>query len=659
MVQIQKNLQNLGRRFLPAAWNATWVSIGLVCGVLVACILLMAAGIAAAVIADRLTPITYSTQVRVADGEVRGRERITPDGSVFLSFQGIPYAKPPLEELRFKAPRPVEPWDGVLDALSEGNICPQPHKVSKTSPIKSMGSMLKMVLSMPGMAKFMFNYIARISEDCLYLNVYTPKPKSEQPAERLKPVVFFVHGGGFIAGNGDTSLYGPDYLMQLDVVVVTFNYRLGAIGFLATGTPDAPGNAGLKDQAAALRWVRRNIRAFGGDPDKVTLYGESAGSASVALHLMSPMSSGLFHRAIMSSSTAQNQYVMTADYERFSRSLALECGADNATADDPRTRVEFLREQSHTHINDRLTEVLGEEDVRSIMGRVPFSPVVEKEFPGEEAFLLEHPDVLMREGRYAPVPVIIGSNSKEGSIFYTGVTRPPTEEGFRMIDEDMTCTVPDPLYQRLDPEQSQELAGKVRQLYFDGGHVDEDSAGALIDLFGDLQLLHGIHVSSKWFTHFSQPASPVYLYHFTFSAKSGLSFFFSSKNLKVQDALDAGAGHGEELSYVFRHHLFKGHSALKQTSREQRVRDKMTKLFTNFIKTGNPTPSNASLSRLPVASDVQDVGVAWPPSRPGREVYLEIGEELAVKRHLLAERMAFWDRTFKNVTQSPLYDFVE
>ncbi|KAE8736651.1 Carboxyl/Cholinesterase 63, partial [Frankliniella occidentalis] len=416
MVQIQENLSTFGRRFLPAALNATWMSIGLVCGVILACVVLLAGGIVATIIAERMVTITYSTQVKVDTGEVRGRERTSPSGKVFLSFQGIPYAKPPVGDLRFKAPLPAEPWEDVKDTLSEGNICPQPHRVSKTSPIKSMGSMLKMIVSMPGMAKFLFNYIRRMNEDCLFLNVYTPQ--TTLPATELAPVVVFIHGGGFIAGNGDMSLYGPDYLVEQGVVVVTFNYRLGALGFLSTNSAEAPGNAGLKDQVMALRWVRDNIRAFGGDPGSVTLYGESAGSASAALHLMSPMSSGLFHRVILASSTAQNQYVLTEDSDRFSRRLAEVCGADNETAADPDKRLHFLQHISHTLMDDKLVDTLGDEDVRSIMGRVPFVPVVETEFPGQEAFLSEHPDHLVREGRYAPVPIMMGVNNKEGSVFY-------------------------------------------------------------------------------------------------------------------------------------------------------------------------------------------------------------------------------------------------
>ncbi|KAK3914716.1 Esterase FE4 [Frankliniella fusca] len=647
MVQIQKNFGDLGRRFLPAAWDATWMSVGLVCGVILGCVVLLAAGIAAAIIAERLVPITYSTQVKVTTGEVRGRERTTPSGNVYLSFQGIPYAKPPMGELRFKAPQPAEPWDGVKDTLSEGNICPQPHRVSKTSPIKSMGSMLKMIVSMPGMAKFMFNYIRRMNEDCLYLNVYTPRTALPLPAAELAPVVVFIHGGGFIAGNGDTSLYGPDFLVEAGVVVVTFNYRLGALGFLSTGSAEAPGNAGLKDQVMALRWVRDNIRAFGGDPDSVTLYGESAGSASAALHLMSPMSSGLFHRVILASSTAQNQYVLTSEGERFSRRLAEVCGADNETAADPDQRLAFLRGISHTLMDDKLVDTLTEEDVRSIMGRVPFVPVVETEFPGQEAFLSEHPDHLVREGRYAQVPIMMGVNSKEGSIFYTGVTRPPTEEGFKMIDEDMTCTIPDPLYRKLTPDKRVELAGKIRQLYFKGGHVSEETAGSVIDLFGDIQLTHGIHVTSKWFAHYSSAnTNPLYIYFFTFASKYGLSFFFSTKNLK-------GAGHGEELSYVFRHHLFKNHPTLKQTAREQAVREKMVTLLTNFIKSGNPTPPSATTA----AAGLRDVNVTWPAVRPGRMNYLEIGEQLFVKKDFLFERMNFWDRIHREVLGTPLYDF--
>ncbi|XP_052126095.1 juvenile hormone esterase-like [Frankliniella occidentalis] len=214
-----------------------------------------------------------------------------------------------------------------------------------------------------------------------------------------------------------------------------------------------------------------------------------------------------------------------------------------------------------------------------------------------------------------------------------------------MIDDDMTCTIPDPLYRKLSPEKRVELAGKIRHLYFKGAHVTEETAGSVIDLFGDLQLTHGIHVTSKWFAHYSSANNPLYIYFFTFASKFGLSFFFSTKNLK-------GAGHGEELSYVFRHHLFKNHPTLKQTAREQAMRETMVGLLSNFIKSGNPTPHNAT-----VAADTQKVNISWPAVHPGRMNYLEIGDELSVKKDFLKERMNFWDRVYRDTLGTPLYDF--
>lgn len=142
------------------------------------------------------------------------------------------------------------------------------------------------------------------SEDCLTLNVYTPSPL----AHPRRPVMVWIHGGGFVAGSGKTDLYGPDYLISEDVVVVTINYRLGVFGFLALEDPSlgVPGNAGLKDQVMALKWVQKNIRYFGGDPNNVTIFGESAGAASCHFLMLSPMARGLFHRCIAQSGSALN-----------------------------------------------------------------------------------------------------------------------------------------------------------------------------------------------------------------------------------------------------------------------------------------------------------------------------------------------------------------
>ena len=219
-----------------------------------------------------------STIVETGLGKLEGFER---DG--VRVFRGIPYAKPPVGELRFRASEKPEPWAGVRDASSFGPAAHQP-------PL--------MLAALPGFD------IGEQSEDCLYLNVYAPAGASTASP---RPVMLWIHGGAFVIGSGAQSIYdGCKLARRGDVVLVTINYRLGALGFLDLGQPElAAPNAGLLDQIAALEWVRDNIGAFGGDADNVTIFGESAGGMSVGTLLGCPAARGLFHKAIPQSGSCQ------------------------------------------------------------------------------------------------------------------------------------------------------------------------------------------------------------------------------------------------------------------------------------------------------------------------------------------------------------------
>lgn len=223
--------------------------------------------------------------ISTRNGDLRGRylQYKTGISGGYYSFQGIKYGKAPIGNRRFKASLPEGPWKGVKPAVREGTSCP--HR--------------NMILE---------NY--KGNEDCLFLNVYTPKLPDSEGNPKL-PILFWIHGGGFQFGNGNAFLYGPDYLIPENIILVTINYRLGALGFLNTGTHDAPGNAGLKDQVLALKWVQDNIESFGGDPNEVTIGGQSAGSASVHYLLMSPLTKGLFKRAIAQSGVSVNPWAIT------------------------------------------------------------------------------------------------------------------------------------------------------------------------------------------------------------------------------------------------------------------------------------------------------------------------------------------------------------
>ena len=221
----------------------------------------------------------------IKNGAIRGRFLNYKTGSSggYFSFQGIRYGKAPIGNRRFRSALPETPWKGTRSVTREGSSCPHRNMI---------------------LENFKGN------EDCLFLNVYTPKLPENGINPKL-PVMFWIHGGGFQFGNGNAFLYGPDYLIPEGVIMVTINYRLGALGFLNTRSKEAPGNAGLKDQVLALKWVRDNIESFGGDPNQVTISGQSAGSASVHYLLLSPSAAGLFHRAIAQSGVTLNPWAIS------------------------------------------------------------------------------------------------------------------------------------------------------------------------------------------------------------------------------------------------------------------------------------------------------------------------------------------------------------
>lgn len=191
--------------------------------------------------------------INTEGGQVRGtEERAGLLGDRYFSWKGIPYAAPPTGNLRFRAPIPNSGWTGIRDAAEHGDNCPSGGWLADKTG----------------------------NEDCLFLNVYSTSIIAR------RPVMVWIHGGSFTGGNGDTSFYGPDHLISEDVVIVTINYRVGVLGFLSTGDRHAPGNYGLKDMQLALRWVQNNILNFGGDPDNVTVFGESAGGVAVHCKLI-------------------------------------------------------------------------------------------------------------------------------------------------------------------------------------------------------------------------------------------------------------------------------------------------------------------------------------------------------------------------------------
>jgi len=328
-------------------------------------------------------------RVEIASGRIEGSQE---DG--VLVFRGIPYARPPQGELRLRAPLPPVPWSGVREAKAFGASAPQT----------------------PGrLAALLGSPTETYREDCLYLNVWTPRADAAR-----RPVLVWLHGGAFMTGSGSQPIYRGARLAQRgDAVVVTLNYRLGALGFLdlpglAREAEVASANFGLLDQLAALAWVRENIAAFGGDPANITLFGESAGAMSVGTLLGTPRARGLFSRAILQSGAASNVYDRE-DALRVAETFMKELGLAAEDVDGLRARP--------------LEAVLAAQDraVAQLLGvvpQLPFQPVVDGDV------LPRSPLAAIAEGLSREVSVLIGTNLEEQKLYS------PTDPKAQSLDEE-------------------------------------------------------------------------------------------------------------------------------------------------------------------------------------------------------------------------------
>ncbi|OBS58338.1 hypothetical protein A6R68_10572 [Neotoma lepida] len=373
-------------------------------------------------------------------GQVQGSLIHVKDTKVGVhTFLGIPFAKPPVEQLRFAPPEAPIPWSGVRDGTSYPAMCLQNFDMMNASGLKDME------VTLPPIS---------MSEDCLHLNIYTPAHAHE--GSNL-PVMVWIHGGALVVGMA--SMYdGSTLAATEDVVVVTIQYRLGVLGFFSTGDQHARGNWGYLDQVAALRWVQQNIAHFGGNPDLVTIFGESAGGTSVSSHVVSPMSKGLFHRAIMESGVALLPDLISDTHEMVYTTVANMSGCETT---DSEALVRCLRGKSEA-------EILVINKVFNIIPAVV-----------DGVFLPRHPQELLASVDFHPVPSIIGVNNDEYG-FIIPMMLPP-ECGDLLMEEYMG-----------DTEDPQAL-----QIQF-------------TEMMGDFMFV----IPALQVAHFQSSHAPVYFYEF-------------------------------------------------------------------------------------------------------------------------------------------------
>lgn len=438
--------------------------------------------------------------VKTESGLVRGAAgrdvSITP-------FKGIPYAEPPVEELRWTEPMAAHPWKGIRNADHFSAACAQ---------IFPQGDFPK-------------------SEDCLYLNVWTP---AKSIKARL-PVMVYIHGGGLRVGSSREALYDGEELAGKGVVVVTFNYRLGVLGFFAhpeltkLSPHHASGNYGLLDQLAALQWVHRNIAAFGGDPNKVTIFGQSAGAFSVNAQVASPLSKGLFRAAIAESGGVGSGFART---ELASLEDAEKAGVKFA---------ESVGAHSLAELRALPTEKVLAADA------APQANVDGWYFPAS-------PVSLFKDGKQNKVPMLVGSNSDEGQHFLRSALSASefteqTRKNYGVDTEKSLTLYPGDSDQAAKISQQREFADRIA--------------------FGEQKLAIAVN----------RNGANVYLYYFDYLDEGGYNSETPTLGLRL------GADHGAELPYVFG---LLNHWKTAVPDQDVKVQNLVLQYWTNFAKNLDP-----------------------------------------------------------------------
>ncbi|XP_024205613.2 liver carboxylesterase 1 isoform X1 [Pan troglodytes] len=509
-------------------------------------------------------------------------------------FLGIPFAKPPLGPLRFTPPQPAEPWSFVKNATSYPPMCTQDPKA---------GQFLSELLT-----NRKENIPLKLSEDCLYLNIYTPADLTKK--NRL-PVMVWIYGGGLMVGAASTY-DGRVLAAHENVVVVTIQHRLGIWGFFSTGDEHSRGNWGHLDQLAALHWVQDNIASFGGNPGSVTIFGESSGAESVSVLIFSPLSKNLFHRAISESGVALTPALVNeGDIKPLAEQIANTAGCETTNS---AVMVHCLRQKTEEELlettlkmNFLTLDLHG--DPRE---NYPHTPTVI-----DGVVLPKTPEELQAERKFHTVPYIVGFNRKEFGWLLPTLMSYPLSEG--KLDQKTAMSLLWKSYPFV--RIPKELIPEAIEEYLGGTDDPVKKKDLFLDLMGDV--LFGVPSVTVARNH-RDAGAPTYMYEFQYRPS------FSS-DMKPKTVI---GDHGDELFSVF------GAPFLKEGASEEEIRlSKMVmKFWANFARTGNPNGEG-----LP----------HWPEYNQ-EEGYLQIGANTQAAQKLKDKEVAFWTKLLaKKAVEKP------
>ncbi|XP_059483675.1 venom carboxylesterase-6-like isoform X2 [Neocloeon triangulifer] len=481
-------------------------------------------------------------QVLTPLGPIEGVWMTSELGTSYAAFLGVPFAQPPLGKLRFQLAQPVQPWKGIWDAST---IAPQ-------------------CLTWDHRMHPMDNQAIKGYEDCLYLNIYSPVKKEDKKA----PVVVFIHAGAFMFGT--SNQYGAKFLADRGVVLVTINYRVGPLGFLSFGDDVLPGNNGLKDQVEALRWVKRHIELFGGDPDNVTLVGLSAGGSSVHFHYLSPLSRGLFSQGVSMSGTAMCRWALAENMREKSLQIATSLGCGQ---NDSRQILDCLRERPAQNIVAQVEHL----QVWQYTPFSPLGPVVEGN--SNAAFLPEAPIKMLESGNFAHLPWVTGVTGAEG--LYPSATFVAKEHEIAKFDAEFDRLAPfllDFNYTVASGEQMASVVNAIRTEYFGQDKIDSSKVRQIVQMISDRLFLVDAQKAAE--VQAASSKAPVWFYYFTFRGEHSLS------DLMTGTKNDYGASHADDVSYFLNVTFIPQEKP--RTGADAQVQTQMLDIWTSFVKSGNP-----------------------------------------------------------------------
>ncbi|XP_056121172.1 neuroligin-3a isoform X3 [Rhinichthys klamathensis goyatoka] len=545
----------------------------------------------------------YYPTVNTQYGKLRGAR--VPLPSEILGpvdqYLGVPYAAPPVGEKRFLPPEPPSSWSGIKNATHFAPVCPQ--NIHNAVPEIMMPIWFTFNLDIVA------TYIQDQNEDCLYLNIYVPTEDDIRDTG-AKPVMVYIHGGSYMEGTGN-MIDGSVLASYGNVIVITLNFRVGVLGFLSTGDQAAKGNYGILDQIQALRWISENIGYFGGDSNRITVFGSGIGASCVSLLTLSHHSEGLFHRAIIQSGSALSSWAVNYQPVKYTRLLAEKVGCNVL---DTLDMVDCLRKKT--------ARELVEQDIQPARYHVAFGPVIDGDV------IPDDPEILMEQGEFLNYDIMLGVNQGEGLRFVENVV--DSEDGVSGNDFDFSVSdFVDSLYGY--PEGKDTLRETIKFMYTDWADRDnpETRRKTLVALFTDHQWVEPSVVTADLHARYG---SPTYFYAFYHHCQSLMKPAWSD------------AAHGDEVPYVFGIPMI-GPTDLfpcNFSKNDVMLSAVVMTYWTNFAKTGDPNKPVPQDTKFIHTKANRFEEVAWSKYNPQDQLYLHIGLKPRVRDHYRATKVAFW-----------------